>query len=74
MAKRRISKLKSATDPVKASSERIPLPQEYRLFLSEVKARIRVAQVGAALSVNRELIGLYWQIGQSIVDRQRSEG
>jgi len=30
--------------------------------------------VKAALSVNRELIALYWHIGRSIVERQRAEG
>ncbi|WP_241648062.1 DUF1016 N-terminal domain-containing protein [Methanoculleus taiwanensis] len=36
--------------------------------------RVREAQVRAALSVNRELIQLYWQIGREIVQRQQEEG
>ena len=51
-----------------------PLPTGYRPFLEELKARIRAAQVKAALSANRELVALYWHIGRSIVERQRSEG
>jgi predicted nuclease of restriction endonuclease-like (RecB) superfamily len=46
----------------------------YAALLDELKARIRAAQVKAALSVNRELILLYWDIGKSIVERQRKEG
>jgi len=50
------------------------LPAAYPLLLKEIKDRIRLAQVKAALSVNRELIELYWGIGKSIVARQHNEG
>jgi predicted nuclease of restriction endonuclease-like (RecB) superfamily len=50
------------------------LPTDYPAFLEEIKARIRVAQIKASLSVNRELIALYWDIGQGIVERQRAQG
>ena len=50
------------------------LPTAYPLLLKEIKDRIRLAQVKAALSINRELIELYWGIGKSIVARQRNEG
>jgi len=43
------------------------LPSGYAKFLEDVKSRIRTAQVKAALSVNRELILLYWDIGKTIV-------
>jgi hypothetical protein len=46
------------------------VPQGYEAFLGEVKERIRAAQVKAALSVNRELIVLYWSIGRDILTRQ----
>jgi predicted nuclease of restriction endonuclease-like (RecB) superfamily len=44
--------------------------EDYDAFLKELKDRIRQAQVRAALSVNRELVLLYWQIGQDILARQ----
>jgi len=50
------------------------LPANYAKLLDDLKDRIRAAQVRAALSVNRELIRLYWHIGKSIVKRQRAEG
>ena len=50
------------------------LPDDYPVFLSALKVRVREAQVRAALSVNRELILLYWQIGREIVQRQQDEG
>lgn len=44
--------------------------KEYAEFLRDLKARIQQAQVKAALAVNRELMLLYWQIGQEILARQ----
>lgn len=49
------------------------LPKGYPAFLADLKTRIRAAQVKAALSVNRELIELYWSIGRDIVQRQETE-
>lgn len=45
----------------------------YGDFLRDLKVRIRAAQVKAALAVNRELILLYWQIGEDLVLRQQSQ-
>lgn len=46
----------------------------YAALLMDVKARIRTGQYAALRSVNRELIGLYWDIGRMIVERQQREG
>jgi hypothetical protein len=46
----------------------------YAQFLDELKERIRIAQTKAVLSVNRELIALYWDIGKSIVEKQEELG
>jgi predicted nuclease of restriction endonuclease-like (RecB) superfamily len=46
----------------------------YDDFLRDLKDRIRTAQVRAALSVNRELVLLYWQIGRDILQRQQQQG
>ena len=46
------------------------LPPDYAEFLESLKARVRQAQTQAMLSVNRELIRLYWEIGREIVQRQ----
>ncbi|WP_059002168.1 PDDEXK nuclease domain-containing protein [Leptolyngbya sp. NIES-2104] len=50
------------------------LPNGYDDFLHNLKERIRSAQVRAALAVNRELVLLYWQIGQQIRERQQRDG
>jgi predicted nuclease of restriction endonuclease-like (RecB) superfamily len=48
--------------------------QDYLGLLTEIKKRIHSAQYEALKAVNRELIGLYWDIGRMIVERQNSEG
>ncbi len=57
-----------------AASAPLALPAGYRDFLEDIKIRIRSTQVKAALSASRELIGLYWDLGRSIVERQEREG
>ncbi|HEY9802286.1 MAG TPA: PDDEXK nuclease domain-containing protein [Leptolyngbyaceae cyanobacterium] len=51
-----------------------PIPDEYGDLLVEVKQRIRSAQYEALKAVNKELIALYWDIGQMIVTRQQQAG
>jgi predicted nuclease of restriction endonuclease-like (RecB) superfamily len=46
----------------------------YSDLLHDLKERIRAAQVRASLSVNRELLLLYWQIGRDILARQKAQG
>ena len=46
----------------------------YDQLLRDLKERIRQAQVRAALAVNRELVALYWQIGQEILLQQQQQG
>ena len=46
----------------------------YKELLGEIKNRIRQAQIKATLSVNAEMIEMYWDIGQMIHERQQQEG
>ena len=50
------------------------LPAGYTTLLADLKARVRAAQLRAAVSVNRELILLYWDIGKIIVEAQKTKG
>jgi predicted nuclease of restriction endonuclease-like (RecB) superfamily len=52
----------------------LAVPTEYGPFLEDLKARIRLAQVKAALAVNSELVLLYWNIGRRIAAAQETEG
>jgi predicted nuclease of restriction endonuclease-like (RecB) superfamily len=49
-------------------------PAGYAAWLADLKARIRETRLRAALAVNSELIGLYWQIGRDIRERQAAHG
>ena len=49
-------------------------PAEYSKFIKSLKAKIRSAQIKAAVVVNSELIKLYWEIGKEIVKKQEQEG
>jgi predicted nuclease of restriction endonuclease-like (RecB) superfamily len=46
----------------------------YDEFLLDLKSRIQSAQIKAAVSINRELITLYWNIGREILHRQTAQG
>lgn len=50
------------------------VPAYYTSLLSDIKQRIRHAQMRAVLAVNAELIRLYWEIGALIDARQKQEG
>ena len=47
---------------------------DYGTWLTSLKQRIREAQVRAAITVNTELVRLYWQIGHEILLRQQQQG
>lgn len=51
-----------------------PMPSDYSDWLAELKGRIHSARQRATLAVNRELVGLYWQIGRDILVRQADQG
>lgn len=55
-------------------STAVGVPTDYPAFLESLKTRVQQAQTRAVLSVNRELIKLYWDIGRLIVERQEREG
>ena len=50
------------------------LSSEYAQFLTDLKTRIRTAQVKATLAANRELVALYFDVGRLLVERQENAG
>ncbi len=58
----------------KTTKNSLDHPPDYPLLLAEVKERIRSAQYEALKAVNKELVGLYWDIGRLIVERQDAQG
>lgn len=51
----------------------IQSPGDYGQLLMELKARVKSARLQAALAANRELVGLYLDIGRIISARQKAE-
>ena len=49
------------------------IPNGYQELLQGLKARIRSAQVRAALAVSRERVLLYWSIGRDLSERFQRE-
>ncbi|MEN9303968.1 MAG: hypothetical protein RL264_2397 [Bacteroidota bacterium] len=50
------------------------LPTNYATLVSELKERIRGARYKVSLLVNREMLFLYWEIGNTISEQQKTEG
>lgn len=48
--------------------------KEYFELLNNLKTKIKEAQLKAVISVNKELVLLYWEIGKNILERQNKEG
>ncbi|MDM8515546.1 PDDEXK nuclease domain-containing protein [Desulfobacterales bacterium HSG16] len=58
----------------KLQASEFKLQNSYVSLLAEVKKRVRSAQYAALKAVNTELVGLYWDIGRMIVERQHEAG
>jgi predicted nuclease of restriction endonuclease-like (RecB) superfamily len=69
---RRCAEISDGGDEEDAVSEMNP--QDYAGFLHEIKGRIRDRQLRAMRSVNRELMSLYWEIGELIHRKQERLG
>jgi predicted nuclease of restriction endonuclease-like (RecB) superfamily len=46
----------------------------YAVLLQNLKQEISTSRIRAHLSVNKEMIHLYWRIGNQILERQKEEG
>lgn len=48
--------------------------KNYKELLIEIKNRIREAQLKAMMAANSQMLLLYWQMGQYIIQNQQAEG
>ena len=55
-------------------SDAAALPEGYEVWRKEIIALIEQAKYRAALSVNSELLSLYWEIGTDIIKKQKEQG
>jgi len=44
----------------------------YKAWVNDLKSQIQSAQIKAAVSVNKELLKLYWLLGSQIVEKQKA--
>lgn len=49
------------------------IAKNYIQVLDQIKSNIKTAQIKASLSVNQEMLILYWNIGRLILDQQNKE-
>lgn len=59
------------------TSENLPqvnlrLDERYQSLLSEIKSRLKKAQLRAIVVVNHEMIKFYWEVGKLIIERQET--
>jgi len=52
--------------------KKVKMTSEYRNWLRDLKQQIKTGQIKAALSVNSQMIMLYWDLGRQIVDKQET--
>jgi predicted nuclease of restriction endonuclease-like (RecB) superfamily len=45
----------------------------YKIWIGELKQKIRSTQLKAAVAVNEQMIMLYWEIGMQIVEKQQEQ-
>lgn len=48
--------------------------KNYGQILQQLKEKIRQARLKAAVAINKELLSIYWEIGDTILQQQQKEG
>ena len=52
--------------------DNIPGRQKYKFWIENLKSKIHSARTKLALTINSQLLELYWEIGEEIVERQEN--
>lgn len=59
------------SDIIQAETVKVYQDANYKKFLSDIKKKVKTAQIRAALAANKELISFYWQLGRDITRKQK---
>lgn len=51
-------------------AQNLLVDKQYKKWVVELKDKIRTTQIKAAMTVNRELLNLYWELGREICEKQ----
>lgn len=54
------------------NDDSLRLNQDYKHFLTDIKTRLQTAQIRAAQAVNSELVKFYWELGNDLIEKQKS--
>ena len=57
-----------------APSQRTEMPDDYGAMLADIKQRVLTQRLRVVIAANAAMIELYWDIGRTILDRQRNAG
>ena len=57
---------------LKPNDGSLHLDQNYKHFLTNIKGRLKTAQIRAALAANSELIKFYWELGTDLIEKQKN--
>lgn len=49
----------------------LSIDRQYKKWIIGLKDKIRTTQIKAAMTVNSELLGLYWELGKAICEKQQ---
>lgn len=58
---------------IKIQENSLHLDKDYMDFLSSIRARLKTAQIRAALAANSELIKFYWELGNDLIEKQKMQ-
>ncbi|WP_131778415.1 PDDEXK nuclease domain-containing protein [Legionella bozemanae] len=58
---------------IKIQENSLHLDKDYMDFLSNIRTRLKTAQIRAALAANNELIKFYWQLGNDLIEKQKTQ-
>lgn len=58
---------------IKTQDGSLHLDKEYMAFFSDIKTRLKTAQIRAALAANSELIKFYWELGNDLIEKQKTQ-
>ena len=57
---------------VTKSEVKFSVTEEYKVWINDIKKRIKQSQIKASVKVNYELLSLYWDLGRDIVEKQEN--
>jgi len=59
-------------EPILNMESNLSNREEYSKLIVEIKEKVYSSQIKASISVNRELLNLYWEIARGIVEKQQN--